>query len=119
MKNSFFTLALITLFCSAYASNAKSYSLLLQAHEEGDPCIVEIQEEKIFLFPERITISQAGIFLELNSFGPIPISNVYSGSEGIYVLSKPYYVCRKCNLSYYQPGNCRKCGGPLFKVQGI
>ncbi|MBX7066153.1 MAG: hypothetical protein K1X28_02870 [Parachlamydiales bacterium] len=114
MKAFLLFVTLITIYCEAYNDSKVS--------KNNPSCIRECQENRVYLNPQNIMISDEGIFLIDDANQKIPLLLLCSDIQGIYTLYETigsdlavaaYPVwCRTCMAwRVIGPGGvCSKCG---------
>ena len=102
----------------------------MQLYETKDPSIISKEDNKFYLEPNRISVSEDGvIYLHSDLWGALPIQHISQDEEGLHTLMFCTYMCNKCGAQYRkQPARCQKiinpktkerCGSRSFRVIGL
>lgn len=110
---------IMSIFSIGYADNLSNYQMIVEAYESNNPCINKIEGNKIVINPERVSLTEEGIFLEVAPSVLLELSHLFHDTEGVYVLSQDYYYCSNCRIKYLNPGTCRQCGRRLTRYRGV
>lgn len=101
-----------------YGGNILETKLLMQLHRLQDSSISNVKNEKYYVNTDRISVSEEGIYLYSDYFGPIAMKHLLQDNEGVYVMGVfDYYRCNSCGRIYSSPPTkCDSCGGTSFSV---
>lgn len=100
----------------AYAKDCLKKDILGQLCSYEESSITTVRREKYYLDLERICVCEAGMFLNTDFFGLVPLSKLMQDDTGVYTLGLyDYYMCNRCGRCYsYCPSSCGTCGGTDF-----
>ncbi len=113
------------LFVGQLYSTSFDKSVCSVLDEAGDSAILKIEENRIFLNPEKIVILREGIFLSTESYGLLEVVSLHSTGSGIYTeitesgcevatVWPAVIRCRNCNAPFsktiFNGGICPRCG---------
>lgn len=98
-----------------FANDCPKKDVLLQMYTYGDSCIIEVEEDRYYLDPEKIYVTQEGICL-LGENSVLPLSNLLVDNKGMYTVGMYYkYICNNCGKHYNsRPRECSRCGSTSF-----
>jgi hypothetical protein len=109
-----------------YADDSfKTQDTLDYIFQHAQTSVEKIEEGKIFLKPERVSLYRGRIYVEGEYGEAIALSSIHSDESGIFILAgekrprtTPVWTCRKCTKThYYEPRTCERCDNTTFIVR--
>ena len=89
-------------------SYIQSVHVVQKIKQNEQYCVKKYEQEKIFLNPENISITNEGLILRVNSYESIPIPFLQSNNEGCFISIK---IEPKMNIIKERlPWSCDRCG---------
>lgn len=121
MKKSLLITLLLTItpfFSTVYANDFLAKDLLMQLAESNDPSYYMLKENRHYLNSDRISVSNDGLLLHTDYFGPILLRSLFQDNSGVYTTGAfAIYRCNGCGRNYNSPpSECGSCGSTSFSV---
>lgn len=110
------------LISTVYAKDIQNQDLLDHITEYAQGSIEKVEQEKVFIRPEYLTLSEGEILLVGEYGHAIRLPHLFSDQAGLYVTKgsrETIYICRNCTKAYYnyKPDKCEVCLGSDFLVR--
>lgn len=75
-----------------------------------NPAILQVVEDRIYVNPAQVFLTNHGIFLRIHDQEFIPIASVYSDGQGCYTSLAENRICNLIPVDQFWPWHCKKCG---------
>jgi hypothetical protein len=89
------------------------FSLLTASNGYAQEEVTEPPFEKVYVSPDRILVSQEGLFYFNEEGNMIPVQLISSDAAGVYIVGKPVYICPGCGTGN-TTNKCINRWCPLF-----
>jgi hypothetical protein len=121
-------LCLFFAFCSFpvfsndhYTDCAFNESSILELLECQDRAILKVEEEKVYLRPDALVLTEQGIFVKTEAGKCLEVPLLLSSQQGCYTIFSqtnatvyPVIKCKNCkqpfNPNFFNKGKCPRCG---------
>lgn len=104
--NRYFFLAFLFIFFSSLRAEAESYLLDILKETECT-CVQGYEEDRIFINPENITLSEEGVILNLDGFKSVAIPLLQGSRNGVFLQQSFETILTSSKES---KGPCPNCG---------